>query len=233
MTSLQLFHLRQSDAIVSHIKRLLNQGILRPGDPIPAERDLARELGFGRGTIREALQQLEALGLIERRNRSRIVRTMTDPPEATGALSSQDQRQFLLQVIDVRIGLEGWVASEVAANASAADVRKLKRLVSELDRAASRRLDLAALDRDFHRALIEATRNPVVLQILNTLMTMISSVAAFKRMNLDPDRKVDTSLHRAIVEAIERRDPTAARVAMVSHLDAVRTAISSREQSST
>ncbi|WP_207002173.1 FadR/GntR family transcriptional regulator [Trinickia mobilis] len=225
MTSLQLFHVRQSDAIVSHIKTLIAQRVLKPGDRIPSERDLAAELGLGRGTVREAMQQLEALGLVERKQRDRYVSTGKSEPNAAKTRAVEDQREFLLQVIDVRIGLESWVAAEVAAKAEAADVRKLKRIVSELDRAASLRSDMLLLDREFHRTLVEATRNPVVLQVLDSLLTMISAIAAFKKLTLDPAHAFRTDLHHAVVDAIERHDPSAARAAMTAHLKFVRDAV--------
>jgi GntR family transcriptional repressor for pyruvate dehydrogenase complex len=230
MTALQLFHPRQSDTIVSHIKNLVSQGVLRPGDRIPPERDLAQELGLGRGTIREAFQQLEAIGLIERTARSRIVRAPKGAEramrDASAARTLEDQRRFLLQIIDVRIGLEGWVAAEVARKASPTDVRRLQRILKNIERAGATSADLAALDLEFHRAMIEATHNTVVMQVLEALTSMVKSITAFKKSTLDPRRKVDTRLHREVIEAVTRRDPSAAQAAMVAHLEMVRNSIS-------
>ncbi|MEJ0071052.1 MAG: FadR/GntR family transcriptional regulator [Pseudomonadota bacterium] len=229
MSGLQLFHPRQSDTIVSHIKNLVVQGVLRPGDRIPAERSLAKELGLGRGTIREAFQQLEAFGLIERSTRSRVVRSATptngDTQDSQFARTIEDERGFLLQIIDVRIGLEGWVAAEAARKALPDDIQKLRKIIADMERAALRKSDLSPLDIAFHRALVEATRNPVALQVLEALTTMISSIAAFKKLTLDPNRKVHTHAHRQVVEAVERGAPEAAQAAMTAHLEATRAAI--------
>lgn len=235
MSALQLFHPRQSDTIVSHIKSLVAQGVLRPGDRIPAERDLAQELGLGRGTIREAFHHLEALGLIERKARSRIIRVANpsrsnadgaDGADGAATRTLEDERRFIVQIIDVRIGLEGWVAAEVARKASQADLSRLQRILQKLDKGAAAKADLAQLDLEFHRALVEATHNPVVLQMLETLTTMIKSIAAFKKLILDPMRKVDTHLHRQVIEAVVRGDSATAQAAMVAHLEMTRDAIS-------
>ena len=227
MIALQLFRPRQSDTIVSHIRNLILQGILQPGDRIPPERDLASELGLGRGTIREAFHQLEALGLLDRGARSRVVRQPGSAPADDNkvARTLDDERSFLLQVIDVRIGLEGWVAAEVARKATPEDVTRLKLILSKLEKAVAQKVNLASLDLELHRALVEATHNLVVMQVLESLTTMIKSIAAFKKLTLDPMRKVDVDLHRAIVEAVERGDPQAAQAAMVAHLQRVRDAV--------
>ena len=234
MATLQLFRPRQSDTIVSHIRSLIVQGILKPGDRIPPERDLASELGLGRGTIREAFHQLEALGLIDRAARSRVVRQQGSGPEddreSPAGRTVEEERQFLLQVIDVRIGLEGWVAAEAARRATAEDIRRLKRVLVKLEKAAGDAATLATVDLELHRGLVEATHNLVVMQVLESLTTMIRSIVAFKKLTLDPMRKVDVDLHRAIVEAVARRDPHGAQSAMVAHLQRVRDAVAGLTQ---
>jgi GntR family transcriptional regulator, transcriptional repressor for pyruvate dehydrogenase complex len=216
---LQLFRPRQSDTIVSHIRNLVTQGVLQPGDRIPAERELALELGLGRGTIREAFHQLEALGLVERAARSRVIRVRTSANRAsTVSRTIEDERRFLLQIMDVRIGLEGWVASEVARSAQPADLTRLRAILRKIEKAKSAK-EVVAVDLQFHRALVEATHNPVVMQILDTLTSMIKSVTAFKKLTLDPLRKVDTSLHRKVIKAVEAGDAAGAQAAMVAHLE--------------
>jgi GntR family transcriptional regulator, transcriptional repressor for pyruvate dehydrogenase complex len=234
MTTLQLFRPRQSDTIVSHIKNLIVQGILKPGDRIPPERDLASELGLGRGTIREAFHQLEALGLIDRAARSRVVRQLgsaaADDQDGTAGRTLEEERQFLLQVIDVRIGLEGWVAAEAARKATNHDVKRLKRVLARLEQAAGDAATLATVDLELHRSLVESTHNLVVMQVLESLTTMIRSIVAFKKLTLDPMRKVDVDLHRAIVDAVSRGDPQKAQSAMVAHLQRVRDAVAGLTQ---
>ena len=222
---LQLYRPRQSDTIVSHIRNLVTQGVLQPGDRIPAERELAQELGLGRGTIREAFHQLEALGLVERTARSRVVRVRSSANRATTVTRTlEDERRFLLQIMDVRIGLEGWVASEVARSAQPADLSRLRAILRKIEKARSAK-ELVAVDLQFHRALVEATHNPVVMQILETLTSMIKSIAAFKKLTLDPLRKVDTSLHRKVVQAVQSGDAASAQAAMVAHLEMTKKAI--------
>jgi GntR family transcriptional repressor for pyruvate dehydrogenase complex len=226
----RLFRPRRTDSIVSHIKNLVYRGTVKPGERLPSERDLALVLNVGRPTVREALQQLEALGLVENTPGGRIVRNLVpQSPEFPLRRTLEDERQVLLQIVDVRMALEGWVAAEAAARATPEDLARIHDIVEHVKTAAAAGQPLAALDLEFHRAIVEATHNPVATQMLEILTAMIGSVTAFKQLAAGGPRRVDLDLHQTIVTALEKGDPASAQNAMVSHLKAVRQTLLSVE----
>jgi len=206
---------RRSSAVATQIKGLVLQGHYKPGDRLPSERDLARRLKVGRPTIREAIQQLQGLGVIEvRPARGIFVRSLT-PGSLTTRLKRivEDEIRLLIQVVDVRIVLEGWVAAEAARRATPAERAQILELAQALAQAS----DPEALF-DRHLAILEASHNVVVLHMLDTLTSLIASVSKEEAAHVGHEPQ----FHLAIADAIVARDPGRAEQAMADHLKVAR-----------
>jgi GntR family transcriptional repressor for pyruvate dehydrogenase complex len=217
---------RMTAAIVSQVKDLIVRGALRPEQRLPSERDLARTWRVGRPTVREAIQQLETLGFIEVRPargsfvRPLTTRTIEEPLRRVAA----EERHVVAQILDVRIALEGWIAGAAATSATPADVRRIRKIVDALSAAADRGEPLSEHDAAFHRALVEATGNTVMLHMMESLTSLGASIREFKKRvgYRQTQPRAFTECHREVLRALLARDGERARRAMVAHLTMVK-----------
>jgi len=180
----------------------------------------------GRPTVREAMQQLDGLGFVEvRAARGSFVRSlMPQALEEPLRRVAAEETRVVAQILDVRIALEGWTAAEAARSATPEQRRRIAKIVDDLSAAAERAESLSELDAAFHRAIVEATGNTVMLHLLESLTSLGASVRAFKRrVGFRQTRpRAFTACHREVARAILARDPERARSAMVAHLQMVK-----------
>ncbi len=217
---------RRIDGIVAQVKDLVLRGRLRPGERLPSERELARAWSVGRPTVREAIQQLEGLGFVEvRAARGSFVRSLT-PRGIDDVLTraADEDIDIVGQVLDVRIALEGWIAAEAARCARPDQARRITKIVDDLSAAAERGDSLSALDAAFHRAVVEAAGNTVMLHMVESVASLQDTVRAFKKQIgfRQTTPRVFVACHRDVARAITARDPERARRAMVAHLEMVK-----------
>nr|WTB32078.1 FadR family transcriptional regulator [Streptomyces sp. NBC_00830] len=208
-----------SDALVAHLEQLIALGELGPGDRLPAERDLAESLSVSRTSLREALHQLEAKHLVERRpGRGTVV--LAPPAQAevlrTMLADLADADRELANVAELRTVIEPKVAEFAALCATSADLLQMDDILHVTDENLRGAKSLE-LDIQFHLTLARASHNP----LLTALTTMVSSWTTPVRKeshSTREGRRVSLAGHRAIRDAIEARDPAAAARAMSLHL---------------
>jgi GntR family transcriptional regulator, transcriptional repressor for pyruvate dehydrogenase complex len=229
-------HVRLFEQAVDQIKELIMVGELQPGDKLPSETDLSRELDVSRSSIREALRALESQGIIE--VRSGAGSYVTQQPfsfssvrEAVTWLSRR--RDLLLPILQVRQALEVLAAGMAAANADADVHDELTRLVDEqallFDPSTGPSVDilnegdiqrLAELDVQFHQVIAAASGNPVADELIATIVASFSqSNKAIIYAGKGAQRTIAD--HRAIAAAICAADTPAAEQAMRAHLERV------------
>ncbi|MDT7598036.1 MAG: GntR family transcriptional regulator, transcriptional repressor for pyruvate dehydrogenase complex [Pseudonocardiales bacterium] len=205
--------------IVAHLERLITIGELNPGDRLPAERDLAADLQVSRASLREAMHELEAKTLIERRpGRGTIV---LPPPEYVRDLyehiSGEDRK--LRDVAELRETIEPQIARLAACRATDANLIALDGVllhtVEGLNAAGSVKLDL-----EFHLLLAQASQNPL-LASLNTLASSWTRAIRELSHATRHSREVSYRGHRKILDAVAAGDKDAAGDAMLKHLQEV------------
>lgn len=208
-----------SDALVAHLEQMIALGELAPGDRLPSERELAESLSVSRTSLREALHQLEAKHLIERRpGRGTVVLappTQVDDLYTSLAELAEADRQ-LGNVAELRTVIEPKIAEFAALRATSADLLQMDDILQATH---ENLLDTESLELDirFHLTLARASHNP----LLTALTTMVSSwtTPVRKDSHSTPEgRRSSLAGHRAIRDAIEARDPAAAGRAMILHL---------------
>lgn len=152
-----------SDVIVQQLEKRILDGVLKPGDRLPPERQLAEEFGVSRPSLREAIQQLASRGLLSSRQgggtwvTDRLETAFSDPWEK---LLGQHE-ELRGDLLEFRRVLEGTVARCAASRATQADLERLQRCVDRLQQA-YRGGDLAEqaqADVEFHQAVAEASHN--------------------------------------------------------------------------
>jgi DNA-binding FadR family transcriptional regulator len=205
--------------IAEQIRRLIHRGHLRPSDRLPAERELARQLGVSRPSLREALIALEVEGLLDVRIGSGIY--VAQPGGRTRAASiSGDSGPF--EVIRARRLIEGECAALAAKHGSAAQLRAIRTAHADLQREAKHHHNPLAKDRAFHVRIAEASGNSALVLVVQTLwdQRMGELYRALEQKLEYPAMAADTLReHGAVLRAILARDSAAARAAMHRHLD--------------
>ena len=220
---------RISNVVSDQIKQLISEGTLMPGDRLPAERDLATQLGVSRPSLREALIRLEADGYIETSGRGGF--TVVD---VTAPIISKPLAQLLLQnprasadVLELRQGLESISTVYAAQRATAADLKKISCAFEALKVGSQsrNRVNLAELDAAFHLAIADATHNIALAHVMHSIHTLIREGMRQYHRLIDYDDAMEKQLmsqHQAIYDAIMDRDAQKAREAAERHLVYVR-----------
>lgn len=219
-------------SIRRQIESLILRGILRPGERLPSERDLAAQLDVSRPSLREALGQLEKVGLIETRAGAgafvaEVLGSAFAPP-LVRLFSTHSEALF--DYLSFRRDLEGLAAERAATEASDTDLKVISAIFLRMEAAHEKRSprEEAALDADFHMAIVEAAHNVVMLHMMRSMFEMLKAGVFYNRQTLFAMRTTRHGLltqHRTIHDAVTARDPQAARAAIEAHLDFIETAM--------
>ena len=214
---------RLYEQIVQQIEDSIVKGELKPGDQLPAERDLAHRLGVSRTAVREAVKALSEKGLVEACSgrgtfitdgTGRAVRQSLDFMVKIG------QAEGFTQLVEVRGILEPEIAALAANRIQESALIPMREAVAVMDRCMKDPQGYIEADLDFHLALAEAAANPIILSLLDSIVGLLREhrVRIF-RAHGGPER--GQVHHKRILEAVERHDAEKAREAMRAHLSQV------------
>ncbi|MCB2117299.1 MAG: FCD domain-containing protein [Rhodobacteraceae bacterium] len=217
-----------SQSVVRQIERLILQGILRPGERLPSERELADRFGVSRPSLREAVAELQEAGLLTTRAGAGIfvaeVLGSAFSPSLVRLLARHDEA--VLDYLSFRRDLEGLAAARAARLGSDTDLQVVDAIFAKMEAAHRKRDpgDEARLDAEFHMAIIEASHNVIMLHMLRSMFDLLQQGVFYNRQMIFRQRLTRDALldqHRAIRDALMARDPEAARRAVEDHLDFV------------
>jgi GntR family transcriptional repressor for pyruvate dehydrogenase complex len=210
-----------SDEIVDQIISLISKGDLKPGQRLPSERELCKNFGAGRSSLREALRCLCIVGVLNARV-GEGTSVAVDGAKFLGKIVEwrvMTEQHDIENLMEARIALEGVTAAGAALKSSETDLAKIEDLLERMEVAAKDEKRFAALDLEFHVTLAEASQNFLIVDLIAMIRGQLEK--ALSRVLLLPNaRPLTFKEHVAIVHAIRRRDPVAARDAMQVHLDA-------------
>lgn len=207
--------------VVSHVRNLIERGALKPGDRLPAERDLATQIGVSRPTVRAGLRALSAIGVVQSRHGSGTFIPDGPPSLGTDALSflaalhgfTREEMYEARRILEV--GAAGLAAERAAPEQIATLAEEVAGMFATMQ---DPRLFLVH-DINFHRAVAAASGNPIVA----SLVEMVSALYYESRRDTaarasDRDLRDAAQMHRRIYQAIRARDPESARQTMHAHL---------------
>jgi GntR family transcriptional repressor for pyruvate dehydrogenase complex len=211
------------DRVVEHVRRLIEQSRLGPGDRLPGERDLAQELGVSRPSVRSGLDALEAMGVVVSRRGAGtfIADGLPDFGREPLSLLASLHRLTAAEMFEARLVLEVGVAGLAARHATADQLATLADEVTEMFAALLDTQAFLVHDVRFHRAIAAGCGN----RVLAALMEMVSAqFYELRKQTIDRarDLKESAEMHRRIYRAIRARDHEAAQAAMAEHLDTAR-----------
>jgi DNA-binding FadR family transcriptional regulator len=205
--------------IADQIRTLIGKGAVAPGARLPAERDLARQLGVSRPNLREALIALEVEGLLDVRVGSGIY---VAPPESRAPTMEIDGASGPFEVIRARWMIEGECAALAARHGTAAQLRAIRKAHAGLLAETRRQPNPLDADRAFHVAIAQASGNSALELVVQTLWDQrVGPLYRALEVKLEYAAMGGDTVdeHEAVLNAILAREPAAARAAMRRHMD--------------
>ena len=227
-----------SQAVVRQIELLILRGILRPGERLPGERDLAAKMGVSRPSLRQAIADLHERGLLTSKAGAGIFVADVVGSAFSQALvklfSRHDEAVF--DYIDFRRDLETLAAERAARLATDTDLKVINAIFTKMQAAHAKRnpSNEARLDANFHMAIIEASHNVIMLHMMRSMFQLLREGVFYNRQIMFAQKTTRAALldqHRAINDAIQARDPDATRTAVQAHLDYVKSALAAKQKS--
>lgn len=217
-----------SSEVAAQIKEMILQGQLQPGDRLPPERELAEVLGVSRTTIREALRSLSAIGMISIR-------------QGEGSFVEHFKLEGILEPLSVLFHLEGdesgirsfsevreilevEMAALAAKRADAEDLRAIEDSVAAMVEEVRNGGIGDIADANFHLALAKASKNPLILRLMETITDLMKHTYQASRKQLFLDQETLEEIynsHSEVAEAIRMKKPQVARQRMKDHLKRV------------
>lgn len=211
---------RTVEALLDHV--LGRQ--LEPGTSLPSVGALAESLGVSRPVVREALNALKALGIIEIANGKKATIRDLD----SGVLRVYFRRAVQViddsvrDVMEVRIGIEIRAAALAARHRTEADLAHLRRLLDEMETEKGDAARFSRADSAFHLAIAEASGNKLVFHVVESLEAALRNAAyqGVRAISEDEALAAIMTEHRRLVDAVERRDEDGAATLMHDHIAA-------------
>ncbi len=224
---------RVSDQVFDQLRELIFRGDYQPGQKIMTERELAEALNVSRNSVREAINKLVTLRFLEQRQgQGTFVRSMDEAVRIPLATVMETQDATLIDLLEMRMGIECTAASLAAQRINAAELEAIENAFTEMERDTRAGGLGTEGDLAFHMAIAAATKNPMQIYIMKNVSDFLHVGIRENLLHLyeEPDNIAEIlKQHRAIYEAIRSRDPEAAYSAMKNHITFVIHFFSNRE----
>jgi DNA-binding FadR family transcriptional regulator len=216
-----------SSQIAARLRREIEEGRFPLYSRLPAERDLVREFGVSRTTLRKALEILEAEGRIWRHvGQGTFVGTMA-PPRSASALLGLDRAATPKEMIEASLIIEPAIASHAALAATEHDIAQMENCLAKRAEAASGEMK-QVWDTRFHQLVAEATRNPILVALHQTLHELRAQPEwrAFRHTDSSPAWQAESArYHEELLLGIRNRDPQRAYDAERRLITAIETTV--------
>ena len=213
-----------SDIIIQQIQSLIKSGQLKPGDRLPAERNLAKQLGVSRGHVRDAIRKLEFYGILKTLPQSGTVVAGIGITALEGLITDvlKLEKSDFTSLVETRVILETQAAKLAAERRTSKDIIEIEKALEAYQEKIRSGESAVEEDLMFHLKIAEASKNAV----LKSLMLIITPdiVNNFKQFNVCDDDTADNKVlkeHQAILQYISDGDGEAASKAMANHLQDV------------
>ncbi|KIC41702.1 GntR family transcriptional regulator [Ruegeria sp. ANG-S4] len=223
--------------VVRQIELLILRGILRPGERLPSERELAERMGVSRPSLREAISDLQEQGLLTAKAGSGIyvaeVLGSAFSPALIRLFGNHEEAVF--DYLSFRRDMEGLAAERAARTGSDSDLKVVQTILDKMETAHARNdtEEEAHLDAQFHMAIIEASHNVVMLHMMRSMFDLLRQGVFYNRQIMFDQRTTRDAIldqHRAIYTALQDRDPGGARRAIEKHLDFVEICMAEKQK---
>ncbi|ALS23709.1 MULTISPECIES: FadR/GntR family transcriptional regulator [Paenibacillus] len=209
------------EIIIGRIKESIESGKLKPGDKLPAERELAAMFSVSRGPIREAISVLASKGIITVKPGSGIFLNHNDDLFSLFDSILNDGDHDIFELLELRIGVESYAAFFAAQRRTEEELKRIKSALDQMESSIKRGELAVEEDFAFHTAIIEASHNSLMINTFKLISDMF--IRGVYQARIDalkiPGKTEEVFIeHRLVYEAILASDPEMARKAMADHI---------------
>lgn len=200
------------------IKKLIVQGKMHPGDRLPTEKDLMRQFGISRSTLRESLKILKAENVIvSRQGSGTFISEDTGISEDPLGLHFADRKNLFRNLLETRLVIEPGIAMLAAERATEDDLKNLKNIVFEMYQVERNDENTEKLDAKFHTAIAECSHNDVLTRVVPIIIESIQWGHIETKEDIESLHRAQKS-HLAIYKAIEDRNVMKAKYLVEQHI---------------
>lgn len=209
-----------TQTIARRLQEMIRSGELKAGERLPSQRMLSEQLNVSRPSLREALLTLETLGLVQTlpARGTFVMDPATRPAQTTWRY---DDAHDLREVFQTRLLIEGELARLAASAITPDALAGLQSAATQFEQAWAQGDLVAHVDADLalHQGIAQACPNRMLATLYSTVSQLLTETQRQPIPNTDPDRMAQSiAEHRAILAAMERRDPDAAQAHMRDHI---------------
>jgi GntR family transcriptional repressor for pyruvate dehydrogenase complex len=212
-------HSQLTMQVVEHVRALIAKGEVKPGDRLPPERELARELKISRSSLRAGIGFLSAMGVLKSRHGAGTFVSSGPPALDSSSLSVLGVLHGFLpwQMFEARLVIESNVAALAAERATDEHIAELAEEVAEMYASLEDPQEYLIHDVRFHRTIARASGNPILGTLMETITAHLYGDRS-KTVQNAQDLKESAEMHREIYRAIRSHNPIQARQTMEQHL---------------
>lgn len=213
------------EQVVEQIKAMIISGILKKGDKLPTERELAEQLQVSRASIREAIRALEVIGLVESRQgagnyiKESFEQSLFEPLSMMFMLEKGNPHD----IYEIREALELQTAMLAAKRITDEEIEILENIIRNIKQCEDED-ESVILDKAFHYTIAKASNNVLIISVLDVISQLIDEFIKDSRKKIlsgKTKRERLTAQHECIFEAIRQRNPEGAIKAMKGHFDLI------------
>ncbi|HLA42583.1 MAG TPA: FadR/GntR family transcriptional regulator [Aggregatilineales bacterium] len=216
---------RLYEQVINQIEALIQEGKLRAGDRLPAERELSEQFGVSRTVVREAVKALREKGLVQiQPGKGTYITDGTSEVmrQSISLMVKIDQRKGLANLMQVREMLEPEIAAIAARYAAAEELEEMKSAIEAMDEALEDAEAYIEADQQFHHTLAKAANNELILRLIDPIVDLLREQRIQVFYAGSGGAENGQIHHKQIFDAIQNGDSEAARQAMIAHLKQVR-----------
>lgn len=211
------------EQVIEQVKNMIIDGTLKKGDKLPSERELVEHLQVSRTSIREALRALQIIGLVECRQgegnfiKQSFENNLFEPLSIMFMLQKSDPSE----IMELRMVIEIETASIAAKRVTEEELNIMSPLIGILKDSDNEEERVKA-DKKFHYTIAHASKNFLIVSVLNAVSSLIDSFIKDARRKIIADKEnvdVLAKQHKDIYIALKEKDPVKASEAMKRHLD--------------
>jgi len=204
-------------SVFEELQERIRRGDWRPGTRLPSITRLAQELLVGTGSVREALQSLQSIGLVRIEHGRGVFVASTRPSTDISSHFQDVGAGQMVALAETRRILEPELTALAAERGTEAELAEIENLAWQMETQAQQGSDFAELDVLFHRHIARAARNPILFRTVEGVTDLFMESRRKRRM--EPSRSVSTAhYHLLIAQALHARNAPQARLLMQAHM---------------
>jgi DNA-binding FadR family transcriptional regulator len=224
-----------SEEVFERLKHMIVEGAMKPGSPMPSERELMTRFGVGRAAIREAMQQLANIGLIEisHGEKARVLEltphSLMRQVDESARIMLSLSHDSLEHLRSARIFFERGMARAAALKSTDEDLKQLRETLEEQRRSLGDAEGFIAADMRFHTRIAAISGNPIYTAVSEAMLGWLKTYHG-EMLIWTGKEEYTLAEHEEIISHLAAKDPDAAEAAMVKHLDRSRALYVSNRQ---